>query len=464
MWPGRRPSEPERLSRFWDERIAGRAEPTQAEHDLDPTLIEAVERLRARDDARLPDPAFLDRLEETLMEAIQTMQPGLAPLHPPSPAPTNGAVPAPVRPRHAPGRRTSGRWAPARLVAAALLVLALAAGLLALGPLRPGRGDDPPARLAAPGTPAPARPAEPLWQSTGGPGLPLDDPYQVALDPRGNLWVADGLHSRFQVFAPDGEFLEAWGAEGSSEGQFRFHDPDLGTGNLFDGTGMGAAAFDATGNLYVVDPGNRRVQKFGPDRRFLLAWGGEGQGDGQFVAPTDVAVDAAGQVYVADSGRDDVQVFDADVRFLARWGGRGTEPGKFQGPEGIALDPAGNVVVADYGGNRVQTFSPAGELLGAWGSPGRAEGQLSGPADVAVDAAGRVYVAEPQAYRVQVFDGGGRFLAAWGSYGVGPGQFAAPIGVAVDRAGRVYVAESANDRVQAFRLRLPPPPAATPAP
>lgn len=68
-------------------------------------------------------------------------------------------------------------------------------------------------------------------------------------------------------------------------------------------------AFDAQGNIYVVEQGNLRVQKFAPDRTFLAAWGGPGGEPGQFRDPTGVAVDGDGNVSVADIGNGRVQTF-----------------------------------------------------------------------------------------------------------------------------------------------------------
>ena len=103
-----------------------------------------------------------------------------------------------------------------------------------------------------------------LWASTGGPD-PFSSPYGIGIAPDGNVWVADGFNGRFQILAPDGSFIETWGAPGAGEGEFNFE-------TLFGGTphGYGDVAWDAAGNIYVADVGNRRVQKFGPDRAFLL--------------------------------------------------------------------------------------------------------------------------------------------------------------------------------------------------
>lgn len=61
-----------------------------------------------------------------------------------------------------------------------------------------------------------------LWETRGDPDSPLGNPAHVAIAPDGSIWVADGDNHRFQIFAPNGKFLEAWGTKGSGEGEFDF--------------------------------------------------------------------------------------------------------------------------------------------------------------------------------------------------------------------------------------------------
>ena len=112
-------------------------------------------------------------------------------------------------------------------------------------------------------------------------------------------------NDRFRILAPDGAYVETWGIPGDAEGEFEFYSPHTNFGHPY-----GDVAFDAAGNIYVIDTGNFRVQKFAPDRTFLLAWGSEGEGDGQFLAAGSIAVAGDGAVYVADETRNDVQKFD----------------------------------------------------------------------------------------------------------------------------------------------------------
>jgi DNA-binding beta-propeller fold protein YncE len=282
-----------------------------------------------------------------------------------------------------------------------------------------------------------------LWQTSGAPDLPLDDPFQLTVDPLGNLWVTDSLNNRFQILAPDGSFRDIWGETGRDEGEFSFY-----SGAQFDLTG--AVAFDSHQNIYVLDSGNDRVQKFDPARSFVTAWGESGEAEGQFGHPFDIAVGNGDRVYVIDDQRNDVQVFDVEGAFLFSFGGPGTDEGELFDTGSLTIAPDGAVWVADWGNERIQKFSPDGEFILAAGAPGTGPGQFLGPLDVATDALGRVYVTDCCSFRILVFDENGQFLTEFGRFGVGEGAFVAPGGIAIDAAGTIYASDAGLDRVTAF--------------
>ena len=80
---------------------------------------------------------------------------------------------------------------------------------------------------------------------------------------------------------------------------------------------------------------------------FVRTWGSEGTGDGQFKYPEGIAIDSSGNVYVADNGNNRIQKFDSNGKFITKWGSDGTGDGQFDVPDGIAIDSSGNVYVVD---------------------------------------------------------------------------------------------------------------------
>jgi tripartite motif-containing protein 71 len=200
---------------------------------------------------------------------------------------------------------------------------------------------------------------------TGGAQLSGAESVAVA-SASGEVYVADSGHNRILVYGPEGMLQAKWGAEAgdgsSGSGPGEFNHP-------------AAVAVDPAGDVFVADRGNNRVVELSSAGRVLRQWGSPGAGDGSLSAPSGIAVDGTGRVYVLDSGNNRVEVFDADGEFLEKWGLRGTGVGEFSQPTALALDCAGAVYVADTNNNRVERFdhvspAPTGCLSsGQWPPP-----------------------------------------------------------------------------------------------
>ena len=284
------------------------------------------------------------------------------------------------------------------------------------------------------------------WGSKGISDGQFQSPGGTAVDASGNVYVADTTNHRIQKFSSGGTWMTSWGGRGSAPGLLS--SPD-------------GVAVDPAGNVYVADTGNSRIQKFSNTGEFLTGWGTRGAGTGQLSSPRGVAVDGAGNVYVADTSNSRIQKFSTNGDFLATWGVRGSADGQLSSPEGVALDSAGNIYVADTGNNRVQKFDANGVFLIAWGSPGTPLEHFSTPKGIAADANGSIYVADTLNSRVQKFTSMGMFSTAWGSLGTRDGEFFNPEGLAVDLTGSVYVVDTGNNRVQGFSVTKDPGPTLT---
>ena len=273
------------------------------------------------------------------------------------------------------------------------------------------------------------------WGSAGSGDGQFANPWDVAVDGSGNVYVADSSNNRIQKFTDTGTFLMKWGSLGSGDGQF----------NGFVSVAVGS------GNVYVGDTTNQRMQKFTDTGTFLTKWGSGCCGDGQFSNLWGVAVDGSGNVFVSDTDIRRIQKFTDTGTFLTKWGSAGSGDGQFGfgSPQGVAVDGSGNVYVADTNNNRIQKFTDTGAFLTKWGSAGSGDGQFNGPHDVAVGS-GNVYVADTFNNRIQKFTDTGAFLGAFGSFGSGNGQFQGPPGLAVDASGNLYVADLSNSRIQKF--------------
>ena len=277
------------------------------------------------------------------------------------------------------------------------------------------------------------------WGSSGIADGQFRNPIGVAVDSSDNVYVADYINHRIQKFASASTvpktFVTKWGSSGTANGQFR--DPS-------------GVAVDSLDNVYVVEQGNYRIQKFDNNGTFITKWGSPGIADGQFNNPIDIAIDSLDNVYVADSYNKRIQKFDSSGTFITKWGSNGSADGQFWHSIGVAVDSSDNVYVADYNDNRVQKFDSNGTFITKWGSKGIADGQFRNPIGVAVDSLDNVYVSDASNQRIQKFDNNGTFITKWGSYGIADGQFIGLYGIAFDSSDNVYVVEHANTRVQKF--------------
>src|SRR5262245_39846581 len=297
------------------------------------------------------------------------------------------------------------------------------------------------ALLAIPGTAAALEPPVLLadWGTYGSGAGQFINPWGLAVDGSGNVFVADASNHRIQKFTSSGAFVTSWGSNGTGNGQFHFP--------LY-------VAIDGAGDVYVTDSENHRIEKFDNSGAYITQWGTTGSGDGEFSGATDgIAVDGSGNVYVCDTGNKRIQKFTSSGTFVTKWGTGGTGDGQFTHPMAIAVSPAGDIYVLDVffsPGARVQVFSNTGTFLSKWGATGTGDGEFSAPRAIAIDGLGRVYVPDYTLCRVQIFSGARTYLTQWGTMGTGGGQFQGPLGIAADAVGTVFVTDLAASKVKKF--------------
>ena len=80
--------------------------------------------------------------------------------------------------------------------------------------------------------------------------------------------------------------------------------------------------------LFSVSALHGQFVETGQSPGFLLKWGSEGSGEGQFNRPSGMTVDTAGNFYVADTFNNRIQKFDSAGNFLMSWGGGGSGGGR----------------------------------------------------------------------------------------------------------------------------------------
>ena len=214
-----------------------------------------------------------------------------------------------------------------------------------------------------------------------------------------------------------------------------------------------AVAVDHKGNIWVADrcgandcKGSKLdpVMEFDKNGKFIKAFGA-----GKMLFPHGIFIDKDDHIWIADGHvgngiGDDVIEFDQNgkvLKILGKPGVSGNGPDTFHEPNAVLVAPDGNIFVADGhepgpGHNaRVVKLDPNGKFIMQWGSHGTGPGQFEMPHSLAMDSQGRLFVADRGNNRVQIFDQNGKFIAAWS-------QFSRPSGVYVDANDVLYVTDS----------------------
>ena len=299
------------------------------------------------------------------------------------------------------------------------------------------------------------------------------DPYGLAVDGAGNVYVADTFNSTVRKITPAGVVTTLAGVGGSE-------------GNV-DGTGTSAlfnepasVTVDSATNVYVADQYNDTIRVITPAGVVTTVAGvavsaGSANGTGteaRFDAPYAVATATNGDVYVADTDNSTIRKINtagvaSTIAGLA--GNNGSADGagseaRFNNPRGVAVDSAGNVYVADYASSTIRKVTPAGVVTTLAGLAGfNASNDGTGnaarfyyPYGVAVDNSGNIYVGDYANNTIRKVTPAGvvtTLAGTAGKYGTNDGigteaQFSGPEGLAVDSAGNVYVADSGNSTIR----------------
>ena len=195
-----------------------------------------------------------------------------------------------------------------------------------------------------------------------GPGQ-FDEPTTVDFNPvTGDLYAGDVYNNRINQYDSQGNFIRDF-ANGSFTG--------LVEGRLF--FGPSGVTFDKAGNVYVGDFNGERILKFTPDGQQIGVIGGTlGTAPGQFQGVAGIRISpVSGNIYVADQYNNRVQVLDPNGNPLLAFGSAGSGPGQLLQPIGIEVDEEENVYVADSINSRVQVFDKNGNFLTSYGENAR---------------------------------------------------------------------------------------------
>ena len=290
----------------------------------------------------------------------------------------------------------------------------------------------------------------------------------IAVDSSGNVYVADLFNYRVRKISGGnintiaGNGVINYAGDGGRATAAQLFNPN-------------AVAVDAKGNVYIADTRNNRVREVTANGiiNTIAGTGAAGSGgdngpatSAQLNGPQGLAVDASGNLYIADTANNRVRIISNGT--ISTFAGNGTAgssgdggsamSAELNGPHGMTFDASGNLYIAEFNGSRVRKVSNgtittvAGNGISGYAGDGgpAADAELNGPQAVAVDGLGNIYISDLNNAVVRIVSGGTiRTFAGNGTGGYsgdgGPAiaaQLAAPGGIAVDGAGNVFVGDT----------------------
>lgn len=248
--------------------------------------------------------------------------------------------------------------------------------------------------------------------------------HAVRIDPQDNIWAIDKGSDMIVRFNPAGRVTMVFGRkkEASDEsavpwthvnpprpavdGQFR-QPTDV--------------TWDAAGDIFISDGYiNSRVAKYDKNGDWVKQWGDRGTEPGQLNTPHSIASDAKGNIYVADRGNRRIQVFDTDGKFLRQitidvpipagakpW--MGNQPSERAAaaqngaPWAICITPGPTqyLYASDAFPGRIYKLSLDGKVLGVLGKSGRQLKEFGWIHQLACPSENEIYAAELLNWRVQ---------------------------------------------------------------
>ncbi|QJD96700.1 hypothetical protein HH214_12865 [Mucilaginibacter robiniae] len=303
----------------------------------------------------------------------------------------------------------------------------------------------------------------------------FDHPQGIAADAQGNLYVADAYNHVIRkitpagvvsTFAGDGNLGYATGAAATAE----FYNPQ-------------GLAVDASGTVYVSDPGNNVIYKIANGVVSLLAgkagYSGATAGTGNtalFNSPQGITVDGSGNVYVADRNNNRIRkITTAGVvttisgitpnGYIEGYTTTESTTGPYaelNSPSSVAVDASGVVYVADYDNHAIRKISTDHFTSQFIGNPIQ-KTFVTRPVDIKQDASGNFFIVNSNGTIQEVTTGNILKTIAGTAdvYGFADGtntgaKFNSPYAVTTDASGNIYIADQLNNRIRKITLKVTP--------
>jgi len=310
----------------------------------------------------------------------------------------------------------------------------------------------------------------------------LDEPYGVAVDGSGNIFISDLGNNRIRKMNPSGAITTV---AGNGSAGYSAHSGPATNASLYYPCGV---AVDNLGDIFIADLGNNRIRKVNANG-IITTVAGNGRaaysGDGGVATnaslnePYGVAVDGSGNIFIADLGNNRIRKVNAGgiITTVAGNGSAGYSGdggaainASLDEPYGVAVDSSGDLFIADTDNNCIRIVNASGIISTVAGNGGAGysgdggaatNASLDQPYGVAVDGLSNLFIAELGDNRIRQVDASGFIttVAGNGSAGYsGDGGAATnaslddPYGVASDGMGNLFIADTDNNRIRHVAL------------
>ncbi len=323
----------------------------------------------------------------------------------------------------------------------------------------------------------------------------LNLPIGLAVDSAGNLYIADSLNNRIRIVSPNG-IINTFAGNGSIGYPGAIGDAGQASqAQLYLPAGV---AVDSKGNVYIADTAHSLIREVTPDGN-INSIAGDGyagyRGDsqipttGELNRPQDIAIDTSGNIYIADTGNSAIRIiYSAGSKAVTSTGtslagmlntfagnyaigytgdGGISYQAALDSPSSVAVDPSGNVYLTEPYDGTIRQVNTKGiintivglDVQGFTGDGGIAsKALLNTPMGVATDASGNLYIADTLNNRIRKVVGFSGNISTYAGNGIlsysgdgGPAtkaQLNTPQSVAVDSAGNFYIADTGNNVVR----------------
>jgi sugar lactone lactonase YvrE len=316
-------------------------------------------------------------------------------------------------------------------------------------------------------------------------------PSGVALDGRGNLFIADMWNSRIRVVNTQTSAITvarvliqpgniATVAGGGTSG--------LGDGELATNASLAlpsGVALDGSGNLFIADWLSERIRRVDAVTAIITTVAGNGtagfSGDGGPATSASlnqaygVAVDGSGDLFIGDTDNNRIRRVDAATGKISTAAGSGSDgdggpatSALLVAPSGIVADAAGNLFIADTSNSRIRRVdATTGAISTVAGNGAQAfsgdrgpatSASLGDPSGVAVDGSGNLFIADTNNGRIRrvyaesgiitTVAGNGTFSFSGDGGPATSASFYGVYGVAVDGSGNLFIADRWNNRIR----------------